>query len=710
VAVIGTDYYGSAASDLSVYRAQYGLPPCTTSTGCFTQLNENGQASPLAPAPPIAGSDVLTSQAIDVDMVSAVCPNCKIMLLEADSSDITDMATTVDSAVGLGAQYVVVGWSVYTAGSSSAFLKPYFDHPGVAITAPAGDAGYVSGPDEADYPAALQYVTAVGGTTLTPAPGTARGWSETAWGSASEDEATGSGCSQYNGKPSWQTDTGCAYRTYNDVSAVADPSTGVAVYDTSGASGWEVAGGTTVSAAIVGAVYALAGPPAPDTYPASYPWLHSADLYDVTSGSNELGGGTCAPAYLCTAGSGYDGPTGWGTPDGTGAFALGTISGDLISVINPGGRASGAATSVSVPVQALDSAAGQTLTYAATGLPAGLSVNAATGVITGTPTTDSISDVSVTVSDSAGAQASVSFEWEITSDVVLINPGGQQTEPDSAASVQISASDLESALTPTLAYSASGLPPGLSINSATGLISGTTGPGIASYNVTVAVADTAGASTSVAFTWVVENLITVSVQGLQSYEELLYYGIPVSVQVSATDSAGNLPLTFSATGLPPGLSINSQTGLITGTPAAAGGSFAVITVSDGTGSTGTIGPGGETGWFVAGFSSVVNPGSQTNQVGSVAALRIGLAGLAPGDTVLYQVTGLPPGLVAPAQNESINPASLLISGYPDAVGNYDVTVQVWDDYGASGTVSFSWTVTRRTYHWSLAPPRPPVTR
>jgi hypothetical protein len=709
VAVIGTYDDPTAASDLSVYRAQYGLPSCSTTTGCFTQLNEDGQASPPAPTLPADDDSYLTSQAIDTDMVSAVCPNCKILLLEANNTDITDMGTAVESAVTLGAQYVIVGWSNYGGANYATSVEPDFDHPGVAITAPAGDTGYVSSPVYAYYPGALQYVTAVGGTTLTPAPGTARGWSETAWGPAAENQGTASGCDEYDPKPSWQTDTGCAYRTYNDVSAVADPNTGVAFYSTQGSSGWEVAGGTTVSAAIVGAVYALAGPPAANTFPVSYPWLDSADLYNVTSGNN-FDGGTCTPAYLCNAGAGYNAPTGWGTPDGTGGFTLGSTSGNLVSVINPGARTTGAAEPVSVPVTALDSAAGQTLTYAASGLPAGLSINSATGVITGTPPTDALSDVTVTASDSTGAHASVSFQWKIDSAVVLLNPGRQQTEPDSAASLQISASDLNSPLTPTLTYSASGLPPGLSINSATGLISGTTTSGIASSDVTITVADTAGASSSVSFTWVVENLIKVSVQGLTEDEEQVYYDVPVSVQVSATDSAAGLPLTFSATGLPPGLSINSQTGLITGTPTAAGAYFAAITVSDGTGSTGAAGPpGSNTIWGVAGFSSVVNPGPLTNAIGSVAALHVGLTNLAPGDPVLYQVTGLPPGLSAPDQNESVSPASLVISGYPSAAGTYQLTLSVWDDYGALSTVSFTWTVTPRAYHWSRAP-HPRLTR
>ncbi len=194
----------------------------------------------------------------------------------------------------------------------------HFNHPGIAITASSGDNGY-----GVSYPAASRYVTAVGGTSLKKASN-ARGWTETAWSGA------GSGCSAYDAKPSWQTDTGCAKRTVADVSAVADPNTGVAVYDTAnscgtssycdylisigvvqGADGWVQVGGTSASSPIIASVYALGGHSS-----ASWTYAHTASLNDVTSGSN----GSCSGSYLCTAKAGYDGPTGLGTPNGTGAF------------------------------------------------------------------------------------------------------------------------------------------------------------------------------------------------------------------------------------------------------------------------------------------------------------------------------------------------------------------------------------------------------
>ena len=221
----------------------------------------------------------------------------------------------------------------------------------------------------AEYPAASKYVTAVGGTALTRG-GNTRGWTESVWNTSST-EGTGSGCSAYDAKPTWQTDTGCAKRTIADVSAVADPATGVAVYDSYGASGWQVYGGTSASSPIIASVYALAGTPAAGTTPASYPYSHTSSLNDVTSGSN----GSCGGSYLCTAGSGYDGPTGLGTPNGTAAFTNGgSTGGNTVTVTNPGNQTTATGSSVSLQISATDSASGQTLTYSATGLPTGLSI------------------------------------------------------------------------------------------------------------------------------------------------------------------------------------------------------------------------------------------------------------------------------------------------------------------------------------------------
>ncbi len=295
VAVVDAYDNPSAESELAVYRSQYGLPACTTANGCFRKVNQAGASSPM----PAANAGWAGEIALDVDMVSAVCPQCNILLVEANSSYTSDLGAAVDMAVALGAKFVSNSYGGGDFGGQAS----HFDHPGVAITASTGDNGY-----GVSFPASAPTVTAVGGTRLIRSAST-RGWAETAWTGA------GSGCSGVFGKPAIQNlvPTGCANRAVADVSAVADPNTGVAVYH----GGWGVYGGTSASAPIVAAVYALAGTPGASDYPNTYPYQHSDSLNDVTAGSN----GSCGATALCTARAGWDGPTGLGTPAGADAFS-----------------------------------------------------------------------------------------------------------------------------------------------------------------------------------------------------------------------------------------------------------------------------------------------------------------------------------------------------------------------------------------------------
>jgi subtilase family serine protease len=299
IAIVDAYDDGTAESDLAVYRAQFGLPACTTANGCFRKVDQNGGT-----AYPRGDMGWAEEISLDLDMASAICPNCKILLVEAKTPSFTNLSAAVDRAALMGATVISnsYGGSEFSGEVSS---QSHYNHPGIAITVSSGDNGF-----GAEFPAASQYVTAVGGTSLNHASN-ARGWSETVWNGA------GSGCSAYIAKPSWQTDSGCARRSVADVSAVADPNTGVAVYDTYRLhpGGWLVFGGTSVSAPLIAGVYALAGN-AGSLNAGSFSYSHTASLWDVTSGSN----GSCGGGYLCTGVAGYDGPTGNGTPNGTGAF------------------------------------------------------------------------------------------------------------------------------------------------------------------------------------------------------------------------------------------------------------------------------------------------------------------------------------------------------------------------------------------------------
>jgi hypothetical protein len=242
VAIVDAFDDPNAESDLAVYRQQYGLPPCTTANGCFKKIDQRGGTSYPPPDSSWAGEISL-----DVDMVSAICPSCNILLVEADDNYMDNLGAAVNQAVAQGAKYVSNSYGGGEGSDETQYDDSFFHHPGVAITASTGDDGYGT-----SYPAVSPYVTAVGGTSLAKDTSTTRGWTEAAWSGA------GSGCSTYENKPSFQTDSGCSRRAVADVSAVADPNTGVAVYY----GGWHVYGGTSASAPIIASTYALGGTPA----------------------------------------------------------------------------------------------------------------------------------------------------------------------------------------------------------------------------------------------------------------------------------------------------------------------------------------------------------------------------------------------------------------------------------------------------------------
>lgn len=240
VAVVDAYDDPAAEADLAVYRTAFGLPACTTQNGCFRKVNQTGSSSTY-PQANVAWSDEI---ALDLDMVSAVCPACRILLVEARSPQVSDLGASVDRAVALGAR--VVSNSYYAnEWSGERALDPDYRHPGVAITVSAGDATLPF------YPAASPYVTAIGGTTV---EGSAPLWAQTAWGYG------GRGCSRYEPRPSYQSDRWCRTRSTVDMAVVGDPQTGVATFATS-AGGWIVAGGTSVGAPVVAAAYALSGNP-----------------------------------------------------------------------------------------------------------------------------------------------------------------------------------------------------------------------------------------------------------------------------------------------------------------------------------------------------------------------------------------------------------------------------------------------------------------
>ena len=295
-------------ADLGTYRSNYGLSACTIASGCLQKLNQQGQAGPYPQGDAGWGEE----ESLDVDMVSAICPNCRIMMIEANSSNLSDLASSVDEAAALGAHVISTSWGNGEFNGETGY-DYYFNLPGVMITVASGDGAYVAG---TQYPASNPWVTTVGGTTPIHATNS-RGWSETPWYFPQNNppQGGGSGCSIYETgrKQSWQKDPSCATRMYSDVAAVANS---VAGYDSYGVSpGWYSFFGTSVASPVVAGIYGLANNASTLTY-GSQSYSQPTGVWDIKQGNT----GTCQITYFCTAGPGYDGPTGNGTPHGIKAF------------------------------------------------------------------------------------------------------------------------------------------------------------------------------------------------------------------------------------------------------------------------------------------------------------------------------------------------------------------------------------------------------
>jgi subtilase family serine protease len=305
------------ANDLAYYRAEFGLAPCpagtvsTSNPGCvFETVNSSGQTSPIDNSV----TDWDGETALDIDMVSAICPACQILVVIIGSTGQGNQMVVngTNSAILLGASVVDIQIAFEDL-SYSASYDNALSHPGIPVIAPAGDGGYSA----LTWPASSPTVIAVGATVLTQLTDTGtRNGVETA------ANFSASGCDPYAPKPSWQTDTGCTNRMVADVSAVGQQ---VWSYDSTPQSGiplgWTGTAGTSVSAPVVAGIYALAGNVAGNTTnPASWLYASANTLYQVTGGIT----GTCNIGYYCDASqnqNGYSGPAGLGTPGGCDSIA-----------------------------------------------------------------------------------------------------------------------------------------------------------------------------------------------------------------------------------------------------------------------------------------------------------------------------------------------------------------------------------------------------
>jgi hypothetical protein len=302
IAIVVAFNYPNAESDLATYRNEFGLPPCTKASGCLQILNQDGATSPL---PGQQRGDWMIEAALDLDMASAACPSCKLILFEANDNVGNGLFVAQNAAAAIpGVVSISNSWGAASDGTDATLDSEFFTHTAAINTFVAsGDSGFTD--SAPDYPSTSGKVISVGGTSLFRAA-VARGWIETAWSGA------GSSCSNVLTKPSFQSvvpAAACGMRAAADVAAVADPLMGLAVYNAD-AGGWIVVGGTSAASPFVAGVfarYSISGA----SHDARYAYGHTSEFFDIIFGSN----GSCNSS-LCIATPGWDGPTGVGTPNG----------------------------------------------------------------------------------------------------------------------------------------------------------------------------------------------------------------------------------------------------------------------------------------------------------------------------------------------------------------------------------------------------------
>jgi len=468
VAVVDAYDSPTAQTDLLTYRSYFGLPNVQ-----FMKVNQNGTQG-IYPAFDAGWQQEIS---LDLDMVSATCAYCNVMLVEANSASFDDLTAAVNTAVRLGAVAVSNSYGADEFSFQSQYDAGYH-HPGVAVTASSGDSGY-----SVQYPASSPYVIGVGGTSLIQNSNTGtRNGSETVW------SQTGSGCSAYVSKPAWQHDTGCSNRTVTDVSAVADPSTGVWVIISGG---WYIFGGTSAAAPIIASVYAMAGNPGGSPNPNSFTYGQTSGLNDITSGSN----GSCG-SYLCNGAPGYDGPTGNGTPNGITAFA-GPAAQTAPAVTSLSPTSGPAAGGTSVTITGTGFTGASAVKFGSTAA-ASFTVNSATQIAATSPAGSGTVDVTVTTASGTSA-TSLADQFTYTGSAPAVSGVSPSSGPAAGGtSVTISGSNFSGASAVKFGGNAAA---SFTVNSAT-QIAATSPSGSGTVDVTVTTpAGTSAASSSDQFTY-----------------------------------------------------------------------------------------------------------------------------------------------------------------------------------------------------------------
>jgi hypothetical protein len=558
----------TVAADLATFRTKFGLPSCTTASGCFTELAANG--GHVA----VANKGEIGEISLDVDAVSSICPTCHITLVDAASGQASQLFPAVKSLTAAGVRFVSMSWSVPESATAEE-SDSYFAAPDTTYVAASGDNGYDDGSGKCGgapvcYPASAPGVIAAGGVSTTQ---DATHYYFGAW------KGAGSGCARYATEaPAQAAAIGnpCSgEKAVADVSALADPNTGAAIF--SSANGWGVYGGTSLATPLITALYALAGNSSnPATFYANNA-AHTGQVLDVTTGASA----GCNGATVCTASIGWDGPTGIGVPTTPQVFT----NDPAVSITLT------AAHGTTATIQL-----GQTLTgspfvavggsgnyqWSATGLPAGLTIDATSGAWAGTPTSGGVYPIVVAVADAKNTKSvsSAVFTLTVHSPLSLSTESGKPAALFALPSLPVDAAPVSAhGATSALTWAATALPAGLTIDPATGVLTGKpTRTGVSSTVVTATTA--AGDTATLDVTFVVAQFYRcsnylVSRVGRSVDDDCgAYWSLTPKQNVGFHHLPGTL--SYQSRDLPAGLRINPHTGVISGKPRSrANGAFHV---------------------------------------------------------------------------------------------------------------------------------------
>ena len=726
VALLELDGY--AAADIGLYETQFGLASptvtCTSADGSCGVCGANQNST--CDAATLASDGGMVEVALDIDMMIALAPGVsKILVYTALNTDAGLLTAYADAANDNTAKVMSTSWgedvedaydgsSSFMTSESQIFAQ--MAAQGQTIVSAAGDAGaYDSSGNNTcgahgnqacawngalltDDPASQPYVTGVGGTSLSGTIGGAI--SETVWNggcssgsnpgvNCAANGAGGGGVANYVGGsttywplPSYQSGVAGAYSTTNrnvpDVALNADPNAapysicvGGSCNQCNQTSCTTLIGGTSAAAPLWAALTALVNQQRAAGGLGTLGFANTA-LYRLGTGgsrANYFNDITSGNNGFYSAGTGYDNASGWGSFKANALIAaLALPPAPVVTSALTASGTVGAAFGYSI------TASNSPTSFSAANLPAGLGVNTSNGVISGTPTTAGTKSATISATN-AGGTGSATLVFTINPPPPVITSAlSASTAAGTAFSYTIAASNV-----PT-SFSAANLPAGLSVNTSNGVISGTPGtPGTKSVTIGATNAGGTGTATLV---------LTINNPPVPAVTSALSATGTVGAAFSYAITASNSPTSYSAPGLPAGLSVNPANGAISGTPTAAGTTNVAIGASNagGAGPTSTLG-------------LTINPAAPSSPAITSALGASGTAGTAfsyaitaSNSPTSYNASGLPAGL-------SVNTGNGVVSGTPTTPGTTDASISATNAAG-TGTATIVFTI---------APPAPVIT-